>query len=81
MGIQFKPPSIEESQLATLVNDPVRNNDPLLDPEQTAVLELTVPEEGASTVIMAGVENADTFGGEGASNTSALYQIVVVKFA
>ena len=56
IGLQLAPPSVEDSQPDTLVNVPPSNNVPLFVPEQTEALELTVPEEGASTVIMAGVE-------------------------
>ncbi len=61
IGTQFKPPFVEESQLATLVNVPVRDNAPELEPEQTAALVETIPEEGTSTVIDAGLEFAVGF--------------------
>ena len=81
IGFQFVPPSTDDSHPATLVNIPLRDNEPLLFPVQTDVLELIVPDEGASTVIMPGVEKAETLGGDGASSTSARYQVVVFRFA
>ena len=81
IGLQLAPPSVEDSQPDTLVNVPPIDNVPLFVPEQTEALELIAPDEGASTVIMAGVEKAETLGGEGASNTSALYQVVAVRLA
>jgi hypothetical protein len=72
---------VDESHSATLVNVPVSVREPEFELAQTEVLPETVPEDAASTVITAGVENAETFGGEGASKTSARYQVVVFRLA
>lgn len=56
IGIQLTPPFVEESQPATFVKVPLSVNVPLLDPVHTEVLELTVAEEAASTVMIAGTE-------------------------
>ena len=80
IGFQLVPPSVDDSHSNTLVKVPVRVNVPVLVPLQTEALALIVAEEGASTVTMAGEEKAETLGGEGSSTTSALYQVVAVRF-
>lgn len=81
IGVQLFPSSADDSHPLTLVNVPLRDKVPEFEPEQTEAPLETIPEDAASTVIIAGVENAETFGGEGASKTSALYQVVAARFA
>ena len=56
IGFHVFPPSMEDSHPFILENVPFIDNEPELEPVQTEVLEEIIPEEAASTVMIAGVE-------------------------
>ena len=82
MEVQVEPASVEKSHDCTKPVYPLSVNVPLFTPVQTVALpETEPPTDGGSTVIIAGVEKAETFVEGGDNKTSALYQVVVVRFA